>query len=339
MIYLKGKKILFFAPQAFDYELEIKKELEYRGAEVELYNERPSNLFLIKALIRTNKKLIRFYTNTYFYRIIKKYDFDIFDYIFVLRGEAFSPFILKEIKKRFSKAYLILYLWDSIKNNNILDIAPFFNRVFSFDSGDIEKYPVFIFRPLYYLSDYTYIANIHLQSFSKALFVGTVHSNRYAFIKKIENYLKTFHVETDFYFYFPSKLLYFKKKFIDSSFRRASISEFYFKPLERNDLLTKIINCDVILDFQHPNQKGLTMRSIEALGAKKKLITFNKEIKKYNFYNKNNIFVIDDSNFSFDENSSELYDFIHSPFQEINQDIYYDYSISAWINYIFGYAK
>ena len=51
----------------------------------------------------------------------------------------------------------------------------------------------------------------------------------------------------------------------------------------------------VILDINHPYQRGLTLRTFEALGAKK-IITTNQEIKKFPFYNENNVFVIDRTN-------------------------------------------
>ena len=59
---LKGKVILFIAPKFFDYELEIKKELEIFGAKVFYFNERPDDNFFTKVLIRLNfKKLIQKY--------------------------------------------------------------------------------------------------------------------------------------------------------------------------------------------------------------------------------------------------------------------------------------
>ncbi|MEK5777604.1 lipopolysaccharide biosynthesis protein, partial [Acinetobacter nosocomialis] len=49
---------------------------------------------------------------------------------------------------------------------------------------------------------------------------------------------------------------------------------------------------NIILDISHPGQSGLTMRTFEAIGAGKKLITTNTNIKEYPFYNANNIFII-----------------------------------------------
>ena len=51
---------------------------------------------------------------------------------------------------------------------------------------------------------------------------------------------------------------------------------------------------NIILDIAHPHQKRLSFRPYEAMGLRKKLITTNKDIANYDFYNPNNIFIIDD---------------------------------------------
>lgn len=336
MIDLNGKRILYFAPKSFGYEHEIKKEIECRGAIVEFYDERPSNTALVKALIRIDKKRIRFYTNRYFNNIINKFPNNSFDFIFILRGEAFSPLVIKKLMNSFPKAQLILYLWDSIKNNNTLEIIPFFNKVFTFDNIDAQKYSNLTFRPLFYLPEYKKVANNNHLSTNKIVFVGTVHSDRYFFIKKIEAYLKQYNFNTDFYFFFQSKLLYYKKRLIDKSFRGLTIKDFKFIPLGKFDLLKKVSDSTVILDIQHPNQNGLTMRCIETLGAKKKLITTNKEIKNYDFFNENNIFIIERDYFSRTENVDKLYSFIKKPYQDVDPQIFNTYSIESWINEVFS---
>src|SRR5690606_39098696 len=52
-------------------------------------------------------------------------------------------------------------------------------------------------------------------------------------------------------------------------------------------------NSKIVIDIAHANQKGLSMRPFEALGLKRKLITNNTDIKNYDFYNPNNIFIIE----------------------------------------------
>ena len=76
-------------------------------------------------------------------------------------------------------------------------------------------------------------------------------------------------------------------------------------------------NC--ILDAPQAGQTGLTIRTIECLGAKRKMITTNKDIKKYDFYNESNILV-------FDGKIDKECDFFKNPFIELNEEIYKKYS-------------
>lgn len=69
-----------------------------------------------------------------------------------------------------------------------------------------------------------------------------------------------------------------------------------------------------------------TFRTIECLGLKRKLITNNKKILNEDFYNENNILVID-------ENNIEIpLSFISSPYEEISKEILEKYYIDNWIN-------
>ena len=90
--------------------------------------------------------------------------------------------------------------------------------------------------------------------------------------------------------------------------------------------IARIINSSrAVLDIQHPRQTGLTMRTIEMIGMRKKIITTNKSIVKYDFYNPNNIMVIDRNNPMIDSS------FFDKPYFELPKEIYDKYSIKKWI--------
>ena len=52
-------------------------------------------------------------------------------------------------------------------------------------------------------------------------------------------------------------------------------------------------NSKVVLDINFSEQLGLTLRSIEAIGSETKIITTNKSIINYDFYNKENVVYIE----------------------------------------------
>ncbi|WP_052502703.1 hypothetical protein [Halarcobacter anaerophilus] len=71
------------------------------------------------------------------------------------------------------------------------------------------------------------------------------------------------------------------------------------------------------------------MRTIEMLGAKRKILTANIEVVKYDFYNKDNIFVFDRNNPKID------IEFFMKDYKGINHISYEKYSINQWIKNIF----
>ena len=96
-----------------------------------------------------------------------------------------------------------------------------------------------------------------------------------------------------------------------------------------DEIIELYAKSNVILDISHPGQSGLTMRTFEAIGAGKKLITTNADIKNYPFYNSNNIYVISRSQIILDRK------FFFEKYNPLNQELYDKCSIDGWIEDIF----
>ena len=80
-----------------------------------------------------------------------------------------------------------------------------------------------------------------------------------------------------------------------------------------------------LLDYNAYNQKGLSLRVMESLFFEKKLITTNKNVKNYGFYNKNNIFIIGEDKWQ------NLEEFINSEYEKINPEIIDYFDFKQWI--------
>jgi len=326
---LYGKKILLFVPNGKGiYGSAIIQELYNRGAYVDIYDERPSTSTLSKVLLRIAKPQVGRLFFKYIDGIVRLNKGKEYDYVLVVRGEGFDEKSMRLLRKSFLSARFILYLWDSLKNTNTKKVFGFFDKVLSFDKQDVQNNSGLIHRPLFFIPPYRKISKIVPNKYD-VMFLGKVHSDRYAFIKQLERKINELGRSTFFYFYFSSKLLFYQKRFTDGSFRKTSIHDFEFKMLSANDVAEYMANAKCSLDIQHPLQTGLTMRTIEVLGAKRKLITTNEIIKSYDFYNENNICVVDRKNPVIDPA------FIDSPYQEIDNDLYEYYSLEGWVNSIF----
>ena len=83
----------------------------------------------------------------------------------------------------------------------------------------------------------------------------------------------------------------------------------------------------IILDIEHPNQQGLTMRTLESIGAGKKLITTSKSIQHYVFYNTNNIAIINRDACDHQIDSR----FCDCTYQEPDESVYEKYTLRGWL--------
>ena len=327
---LKGKRILFISSKFFNYEEEIKNEIETMGGIVDYFDERPANTTFTKALIRLNlKKIIYFKINRYYKNIIEKIKNIKYDYVFLIAPETITVNIFLELKKQQKNAKFILYMWDSFNNKkNCFNLINYFDSIFTFDKNDLNINKNIKFRPLFYIRDYENIANKKNYKYDLC-FIGTVHSDRYKILKKIEKQANDNGLKCYFYFYFPSKLYFWFRKIFDKDFRCAKYKEFYFKPLLKQEVLQIIEKSRAVIDIEHPKQTGLTMRTIEVFGAKRKLITTNSCIKDYDLYNKNNITIIDR------KNPTLSIDIIKNDYFELEKNMYEKYSLQNWIKEIF----
>lgn len=327
---LNNKRVLFFYLSTFNYEVEIQKAMEREGALVDSFNERPSNNLFVHIMVRINRNLIDKMIVKYYKDIIKRTRDNKYDYIFFIKGESISPAIINELRAAHPEAQIVMYYWDSIANNrNSKSMLGSFDKVLTFDKNDSQELGM-DFLPLFYIPQYAEIAKKHVATEYDLMFAGTTHSDRYQFVTGIANQIKLAGGKCFLWFYFPSIILYYKMKLENPEFRKANKKEFSFKPMPREKLLDYYTKARIQIDIQHPKQIGLTMRTIETLGAKKKLITTNKDIVNYDFYRPENILVVDRSNPKITK------EFIETDWTDIPDNIYNKYSISSWLNTIFS---
>lgn len=327
---LANKKILFLSVRTFNLEVEIKNKLEELGAQVTYYDERPANNNFIKGIIRLKRSLVQKRIDMYYKTILVDTAKIKFDYLFVNRGEIVPAFFLEELKKAQPNCQFVFYTWDSFTNHaHPITILKYFDRIFTFDSDDAVKYKI-NFRPLFYLDGYKYVKNSSpLQPKYNLLFLGTAHSDRYKISSTLVDYCNQNGLTSFCYYYMHGRLVYLYKKIFDHSFKEFDYKRLSFKSLTTQQILELYKDSDVILDINHPGQKGLTMRTFESIGAGKKMITTNIEIKKYSFYNPNNIHVIERENIQFSKS------FFETNYEDISIEAYNRMSIEGWINCIF----
>lgn len=325
--HLEGKRILFLSVKTFNLEVEIIKKLEEYGARVTYYDERPANNNFIKGIIRFKRSLVQKKIDSYYKKILAEILETKFDYFFLNRGEIVPEFFLQEFRKRQFDCQLILSTWDSFENqSHPVTILKYFDRKFTFDPNDAFEHQI-NFRPLFYLDAFKNLNSIDKEF--DILFLGTAHSDRYKISKLVKNWASQNRLLTFCYYYMHGRLVYVFKKIFDKTFGEFNFLDLSFKSLTLSEIVSLYQKSNVILDINHPLQSGLTMRTFEAIGAKKKLITTNQNISKYPFYNENNIFIIDRNNINLELS------FFEKTYVNIDSNLYEKLSIEGWLFNLF----
>ena len=303
--------------------------MEREGALVDCFNERPTNNVFVRILIKLNRNLVSRRIDRYYDKIMKETSKKRYDYVFFIKGESISKSIIEKLRKAHGESKFIMYYWDSIANNrNAKRMLGCFDKVLSFDKNDCRIFGL-VFLPLFYSPQFEDIAKKIVPQKYDLMFAGTVHSERYEFVNSIVKQIEEKGGNCFIWFYFPSIVSYFKHKLDNPRFRKVKIKDFQFAPLTREVLLGYYAESRIQIDMQHPKQTGLTMRTIETLGAKKKLITTNSDVVNYDFYYPENILIVDRKHPVISK------EFLDVPWREIPEEVYEKYSIKSWLNFIF----
>ncbi len=303
--------ILFICPDFFAYQKDISNELNRFGYNVTYYDDRPSKSLIDKIIIRLNKKVLKKKIDRYVNKIIEDNKYTKFDIVLVIFGQSFEKEHIQKLKVANPSAKFIYYTWDSVCNFPFIkELYLEFDKAYSFDDEDAQKYDM-EFLPLFYSNK---LENSEIKYDCCA--IQTIKTGK---LENFENIKKSLprNIKIYNYLYLQSKLVYLYFKFKSKAFKKYKMKDFHYKKLTREEVNKITCESKVIIDCQMKNQVGLTMRTFEALHLNKKLITSNANIKKYDFYTPNNIYVIEDY-----ENIEIPSDFFESKFDN-------DYSLSS----------
>ncbi len=326
------KNILLVAPSFFGYYKEIKKELENQGYNVDFYFDSSNNSNIFKALSRINKKIVRIPMYIYYKKeiepTINKKNYDYVFFIFAMSC-SFSEKMLKKIRENQKNAKFISYQWDGEKNLKFIkNMHQFFDERYTFDRIDSLTNSSYKFLPLFYINSYEKVGKIMNRKFLYDVsYIGTAHPQKLKFINEMATKLKKIYPKQFIFHYMPSKFKFLYHKLKAKEYRGYKYNDFQNVKLSIDEIIDVFENTKCILDAPQEGQNGLTIRTIECLGAKRKLITSNKDIKNYDFYNPRNIYVYDGT---IDEENV----FFKEDFENLSDELYQKYSLRNWLRTI-----
>lgn len=322
---ISGKKILFFSPAFFKYENMIADQMREMGADVDMYDVRSVTGAFERALLKISPAIFKQRSQKYYEDIIERHKGKDYDYILIVKCDMTPVEILKRFSTEYPNAKLCLNLWDSVDNiPGVTEKFKYFDTLHSFDLNDCEKYPELKFRPLFFGDQFR--KEEHKGDYKYDIsFLGTIHSDRYAVIKQVQEIAKERGLKCYWFLYLQSQFIYKFYKLTKKEFRGVDKNIFSFDKMSAADIAKVVDESKIILDIQHPKQTGLTMRTIEMIGMNKKLITTNESIRNYDFYYQKNVAVVDRKNVKIPDG------FWNSPYTPLPAEVYEKYSLKSWI--------
>lgn len=326
---LKDRKILFIGTGFHHYEKAIVKELEQSGAIINYFDMNPGD-YKIRILQKISKNMKEKYLYSYQTKFLNN---GYYDYVFVIKGNELFEDILSRLKERHKKARFILYLWDS--KRKVLESEKrfkYFDKICSFDRTDCFDDARLSLLPLFYIEEKGDQGDIRFEPKKSDLyFYGSFHLNRYEMLQGIKQQIHNFGLsfECDLYLRYLDMI----KGFLNDkeyAINKCSRDILIHKWLPFNLIKEKINISKAILDVHDIYQSGLSMRIVECLGVKKKVVTTNNDILNYDFYNDTNTFILkgDLSNFS------DIPNFLNRTY-ELDDAIREKYSLKNWIKCLF----
>lgn len=262
--------------------------------------------FILKSFFKQNLKT-KFYGKCILNELEKNKEQQ--DLIITIKGDFIAPEYAKQIKNYTKKS--VAFFNDNTKRcPKIIRVLPCFDEVFSFEKEDCKKYNL-KFKTNFI---YNYKENVNFEKKSDfEVFNISSYGKRSELIIKIAESLSTQQI--------PYKFFIFDKK-------NKLKNNIYVEPIQKtitlNEVNDYIEKSNVLLDIHRENQNGLSFRVFESMGLHKKLITTNSDVKNYDFYNDNNILIIDS------KKPNIPIDFIKKPYLEIPDDILSKYIVSNW---------
>lgn len=243
---------------------------------------------------------------------------DQYDTVIIFANVLFKP-LFYWLKKKKTEIRLICWYWDPFSDCKLRFKADEGIELWSFDDDDCKihqmNYSKTFFTPRLLNSD------IKKQEIKyDAFFVGE-DKGRYEKLMRLRDYLNSLGMKSKFIIVRDHKL------FVEN---RGYKKRKYDQPIPEKEATEYIMQSRVLVDLYQRGQTGLSQRAVESLLNKKKLITDNENIRKYDFYRKNNIFVLNENNMQ------EIEAFLQRPYEDVSEDVLEQYSFNSWFERFFN---
>lgn len=322
-------RILLMAPTFFGYRDRVRDELSHLGHDVECVDDRPSESVSFKSLAKISYRLIDRQIAEYAMSLREKVAAGEYDLLLFMGGMSFC-FTHDQFSsiKSASNARFVAYLWDAFNNCERFGACrDLFDIIYSFEPSDCERYGLKL-RPLFFSGAYDGLPLVPVGGFTyDACFIGSVHQpSKFEAISSICDNLESRGLRVFRFFFMPSKSAAALRRLTNPAYRGV---EFSFESLPAEKVAEIYARSKAIIDSPQAGQCGLTMRTLETIGAHRKLITANPDAVLYDFASRGDVAV-------WRGEGSIPPDFFETPYRVLPDEVYRGYSIETFVRTLLG---
>lgn len=269
---LHGRRILLIGVKFYHYNEEIIRKMESYGAEVSFYYERDTSLMfgLTKFLKKGKTDRIQ---HRHYQQILRKIAGKPFDYLLVIRGYKLQSDFVEAVKQMNPGIKTILYQWDSYKiwDCDYRHLIPAFDVVKTFDYQDAEELSL-PYVPTFSTDEFRKLKAVSADF--DLFYCGNYTYPRYEFLLALIRFAQQNGYKLH------TRLVMTWRYFLQEQWagRRLNYRLVSFRKLTKNEYVDLFARSRVVVDLTSENQAGLTMRTLDALSAGKKLLTNNHRV-------------------------------------------------------------
>lgn len=318
------KKLIFGSPSNYGFSDAIKTELSLLGYSVIDFSKlntvfhyptlfhRVYNFYrkIIFSDLSYKDKLKQYYIGQNLCNELDK--IEKVDFSFIIRPDLFPKRFIKKLSIK--SDYTIAYQWDGLNRYpNVINYIPYFDRFLTFE--DNKNFENISICTNFYLEEI--IKDQKYKVFDSAFFLATFQESRIKETIALKRTLDSLKFHTQF-------ILYCNKNEQSKTLKENNIV-IIKKPITYYESLKMTLQSRVLIDIHNPIHDGLSFRIFEAIGYEKKLITTNKEVAKYDFYDTRNILIWEN------QCAKEIEAFCKAPYSKIDPQIKEKYALKSWI--------
>lgn len=225
---------------------------------------------------------------------------------FLLFDTIYTPITTSYLRKKYPSSRIIVFFRNHINDENILYKFDSTVEIWSYDLNDCKKYNIRYNTQFYFkeIADLNYKESLLYDVFFVGKEKGRMHE-----LKEIQKGLEDQGLKCFFYI-------------IGNTVKERR------KMLPYTEVIRLILHSKCILDLLPEEQHGMSLRPLEALFFKKKLITNYIGIKDSNFYDRRNILLLESISDIYEAKNFMKLDYVYQ-----NKESFY--SFKEWLGRFF----